>query len=76
MKNRFQNLASSNVDESKKSTNKAVIYTRVSTKEQAENNASLNNQKKYCYDFADKKGLTIESYFGGTYESAKSDDRK
>lgn len=73
---RFQNLASSNVVESKNSTNKVVIYKRVSTKEQAENNASLNTQKKYYNDFADKKGLTIESYFGGTYESAKSDDRK
>ena len=65
--NRFQNLASSNVDESKKSNNKAVIYTRVSTKEPAENNASLNTQKKYCNDFAVKKGLTIEPYFGGSY---------
>ena len=31
---------------------KAVIYTRVSTKEQAENNASLETQKKYCEVYA------------------------
>ena len=57
-------------------SNKAVIYTRVSTKEQAENNASLQTQKKYCQDFAKKKGLIVLDYFGGTFESAKSDERK
>ncbi len=55
---------------------KAVIYTRVSTKEQAENNASLQTQKKYCEEFAKKKGYDVVSFFGGTYESAKSDERK
>jgi DNA invertase Pin-like site-specific DNA recombinase len=55
---------------------RAVIYTRVSTKEQAENNASLVTQKKYCDAFASRKGLEVIEYFGGTYESAKSDERK
>jgi len=55
---------------------KAVIYTRVSTKEQAENNASLETQLKYCNQLAVKKGLEVIEYFGGTYESAKSDERK
>ena len=55
---------------------KAVIYTRVSTKEQAENNASLETQLKYCKELADKKGIEVLEYFGGTYESAKSDERK
>ena len=55
---------------------KAVIYTRVSTKEQAENNASLETQLKYCNELAKKKGLEVAEYFGGTYESAKSDERK
>lgn len=55
---------------------KAVIYTRVSTKEQADNNASLETQLKYCKEFAKKKGLEVVEYFGGTYESAKSDERK
>ncbi len=55
---------------------KGVIYTRVSTKEQAENNASLSTQKKHCLEFAKKKGIDILAYFGGTYESAKSDERK
>ena len=55
---------------------KAVIYTRVSSKEQAENNASLDTQKKYCKLLAEKKGIDVLEYFGGTYESAKSDERK
>ncbi len=55
---------------------KAVIYTRVSTKEQAENNASLDTQKKYCQELAKRKNIEVIEYFGGTYESAKSDERK
>ncbi|CAG5082234.1 hypothetical protein CRYO30217_01848 [Parvicella tangerina] len=58
-------------------TNNAVIYTRVSTKEQAENNASLETQMKHCLAFAERSKLNIRQYFGGTHESAKSDtDRK
>jgi site-specific DNA recombinase len=55
---------------------KAIIYTRVSTKEQADNNTSLATQKKYCDEYAIKNGFEIAEYFGGTYESAKSDERK
>jgi site-specific DNA recombinase len=53
-----------------------VIYTRVSTKEQADNNLSLDTQKKGCEMFAKKGNLQIMGYFGGTYESAKTDERK
>ncbi len=55
---------------------KAIIYTRVSTKEQAENNTSLATQKKYCEEYAVKNGFEVVEYFGGTYESAKTDERK
>ncbi|MFC4636659.1 recombinase family protein, partial [Dokdonia ponticola] len=54
---------------------KAVIYTRVSTKDQLDN-ASLETQKKYCELFAKKKGIEVLEYFGGTHESAQSDERK
>ena len=57
-------------------TKNAVIYTRVSTKEQAETNLSLETQKKYCEQFALKSNLGIVAYFGGTYESAQTDERK
>jgi site-specific DNA recombinase len=53
-----------------------VIYTRVSSKEQMDTNQSLEWQKKYCIDYAIKNKLDIKGYFGGTYESAKSDERK
>lgn len=58
------------------STENCVIYTRVSTKEQAEGNLSLGTQKKACEMYALKNGYNILSHFGGTYESAASDERK
>jgi site-specific DNA recombinase len=57
-------------------TENCVIYTRVSTKEQAEGNLSLGTQKKACEMYAVKNGYNILSHFGGTYESAASDERK
>ena len=72
----FGQFAKQGKTPSKVGRDKAVIYTRVSTKEQADNNASLSIQKKYCDQFAQKLGLTVVEYFGGTYESAKSDERK
>lgn len=55
--------------------NNAVIYTRVSSADQ-EDNTSLASQKRYCEKYAQKRGLNIVGYFGGTFESAKTDDRK
>ncbi len=37
--------------------NNAIIYTRVSTKEQDDTNTSLGTQKKYCENYAKKTGL-------------------
>ncbi len=56
-------------------TQNCVIYTRVSTKEQADNNMSLETQLKHCQQYALKNQLNIVEKFGGTYESAKSDER-
>jgi DNA invertase Pin-like site-specific DNA recombinase len=53
-----------------------VIYTRVSSKEQMETNQSLEWQKKFCTEYAQKNAFAIKGYYGGTYESAKSDERK
>ena len=72
----FQRFAIQSKKQLHNKNGKAVIYTRVSTKEQAENNKSLVTQKKYCEKFAEKKGIEVIEYFGGTYESAKSDERK
>ena len=54
----------------------AVVYTRVSSQEQAQNNGSLEVQRKYCDNYALANSITIREYFGGTYESAKTDGRK
>ena len=72
--NAFQSFAKKN-KQNKIRNNKAVIYTRVSDIKQ-QDNTSLESQRTYCTDYALKKGLDICAYFGGTYESAKTDDRK
>ena len=60
----------------KVASHNCVIYTRVSTKEQADNNMSLETQRKACELYAEKQGYRILGSFGGTYESAKTDERK
>ncbi len=59
-----------------RNTSVCVIYTRVSSREQAENNSSLESQKRYCSEYAQEKGYRVAEYFGGTFESAKNDERK
>jgi len=54
----------------------ALVYTRVSSKEQAENNSSLETQTKICTEYARNHQLTIKKYFGGIADSAKTDGRK
>lgn len=54
----------------------AVVYTRVSGKEQADKNLSLETQKMAIEEFAGRNQMSIAGYFGGTYESAKTDGRK
>ena len=56
-------------------TGNCVIYTRVSSKEQEEG-YSLETQLKSCEEYARKNSYTIKGQFGGTYESAKTDERK
>ena len=51
----------------------AALWTRVSTKEQEENNCSLENQRKICLEYAEQRGITIKKEFGGTHESAKTE---
>ena len=57
-------------------TGNVVVYTRVSTKEQADKNLSLDTQKRIIDEYALRHKLKIVEYFGGTYESAKTDGRK
>ncbi len=54
----------------------AVVYTRVSSKEQADKNLSLDFQRKTIEEYARRNSFETLGYFGGTYESAKTDGRK
>src|ERR1700689_4702227 len=71
----FKTFAKGSLKAKAKGSN-CVIYTRVSTKEQADNNLSLDTQKKACEIYAKKSGYQTLGYFGGTYERAKNDERK
>ena len=52
-----------------------VSYTRVSDPSQFDN-SSLETQKKETIKQAKRKGFNIKMFFGGTVESAKTDERK
>ena len=54
----------------------AIVYTRVSSKEQADKNLSLDFQKRIIDEYAVRNSFAVLEYFGGTYESAKTDGRK
>lgn len=71
----FQQFAKGKVVQDAKSNNNAVIYTRVSSKEQADTNQSLETQRKYCAEYGIKNNMNVLGFFGGTYESAKTDER-
>lgn len=54
---------------------KAVIYCRVSTKEQVEEGNSLTSQERNCREYAQKHGFEILRIFIEEGESAKTADR-
>ena len=54
---------------------RAVIYCRVSTKEQVEEGNSLVTQERNCREYAIKNGYDIASVFVEQGESAKTADR-
>ena len=54
----------------------AIIYTRVSTDEQAKTGLSLENQEKACRDFAERSGYKVLQVFREEGVSAKTADRK
>jgi len=53
----------------------AVIYLRVSTKEQAEDPHNLENQEKRCRAHCQQMGLNVLHVFIDRGESARTSDR-
>jgi DNA invertase Pin-like site-specific DNA recombinase len=53
----------------------AVIYTRVSTDEQAVSGTSLNSQESECRAWCQRNAYTVVKLFTDAGESAKSADR-
>jgi len=56
-------------------TKRAVIYCRVSTKEQVDEGNSLTTQERLCKEFALKNGYEIAEIFRERGESAKTTNR-
>ncbi len=54
---------------------KAILYCRVSTKEQAEHGYSLEGQEKECRKFAETNGFAVDRIFIERGESAKTQNR-
>lgn len=55
-------------------TQRAVIYTRVSTVDQVENQ-SLEGQERACRDWCQRRGIEVDSVFTERGQSAKTRDR-
>jgi site-specific DNA recombinase len=72
----FNSFAKGSLEMARAKGSNCVIYTRVSSKEQADKNLSLETQKKACNQYAERQGFNILADFGGTYESAQNDERK
>ena len=53
----------------------AVIWTRVSTKEQADHNMSLETQEKACLEYAKRNNIEVDKIMGQTNESAKTEGK-
>ena len=58
-----------------KNMEKAVIYVRVSSEEQAKHGFSIDNQKKVCSEFAERNGYYVDKLFVDEGKSAKNLDR-
>lgn len=64
-----------NILNHKNTLKKAVIYCRVSTKEQVDDGNSLSTQEKICREYALKQGFEVDTIFIEKGESAKTVDR-
>ncbi len=63
------------MNQTKIESKKAVIYCRVSTKEQVDDGNSLVSQERICREYAKKEGFEVIEVFIEKGESAKTADR-
>ena len=73
-KNVIKSFAKGSKEELKQG-GRAVIYQRVSSKEQ-EDGFSPETQKECCYNWAERHGYVVVKCFEGEHESAKSDTKR
>ena len=71
----FKNFAKGCITTKEITPGNAILYNRVSSKEQIENK-SLEVQLEICTNYAKKYHLNIVETFGGVFESAKSDTER
>jgi site-specific DNA recombinase len=72
----LQNFSKKAIKITKRKGNVCFCYDRVSSRDQMINGNSLVWQYERMYEFAEKNNLVIKQKFGGTFESAKTDERK
>lgn len=55
---------------------KAVVYARVSSEEQAKHGFSIDNQKRQCIEFVEKQGYSVVKVFVDEEKSWKLFQKK
>ena len=60
----------------KKTTKNCLIYCRVSTDKQAQQNESLGQQEKLCREIAQRRGFTVIGVYRETESGRKREERK
>ena len=71
----FRKRKRNKVDRTSGDKKVAVIWTRVSTSYQAENNLSLETQEKACLEYAERNNIEVDRIMGQTNESAKEEGK-
>ena len=71
----FRKRKRNKVDRTSGDKKVAVIWTRVSTSYQAENNLSLETQEKACLEYAERNSIEVDRIMGQTNESAKEEGK-
>ena len=55
---------------------KAVVYTRVATRQLTDGSNALVSQQRQCEEYAEQHGMEITGYFGGFYPSSGNESKQ